>query len=353
MIGSGPFTLESYTPDVSYVYKKSPDWFEKGRPYIDGAKKVVITDPNAQIAQFSTGNLDYIQSAVNDDNLADVQKQNPAAETYTTWGPGDGQIYFPLGSDTSSPFKDIRLRRAVSLLLDRQAMTSVAFNDRAAPTFYANHSFGKWSLSMEDLPSDTAQWYKYNVQQAKQLVEAAGATKLSIKLLGPSPLPPTGEAVWFRKMREMVYNFMKVLPWEVNLILIDYTKDWMNSGKGVRYGNFPSPNDSIVWGPLEGRQDIDEYLFGWYHSKSSTNLSHLSDPKLDGMIDKARTIINEDERTKAYIDTQKYMADQMFSVAGNPGGLSYFVLRPRLRNWTSGDTYGVGTAAYPQLWLQK
>ena len=353
MIGSGPFTLDSYTPDVAYVYKKRNDWFEKGRPYIDSVRVAIVPDPNQQIAQFTAGNLDYIQSPISENNLADVQKENPNAERYSTWGPGDGQIYFPLGSDTNSPFKDMRLRRALSLLIDRAALSKVAFNDRAQPNFYTPQSFGKWSLHLEQLPPETAQWYKYNVQQAKQLIDAAGAANLSIKYVAPTPLPPTGDAPWFRAMREAVYNFLKALPWQVNFVPIDYNKDWVGGGKGVRYGNFPSPNDSIVWGPLEGRSDVDEYVFGWYDGKSSTNLSHLKDEKLDAMIDKARAIVNDDDRAKAYIDLQKYMADQMFSVAGNPNGLSYYLINPRVRNMTIGDTYGIGTVGWGQLWIKR
>lgn len=37
-IGSGPFTLESYSPDVAATFKRNPTWFEKGRPYHDGMK---------------------------------------------------------------------------------------------------------------------------------------------------------------------------------------------------------------------------------------------------------------------------------------------------------------------------
>jgi ABC-type transport system substrate-binding protein len=139
----------------------------------------------------------------------------------------------------------------------------------------------------------------------------------------------------------------------VSLVTIDYNKDWVGGGKGVRYGTFPSPNDSFVWAGLEGRQDIDEYIFGWYGGVSSTNLSHLRDDRLDSMLDKARAIVNEDERAKSYIELQKYIADQMFSVAGNPNGLSYTLIRPRVRNWTNGDTYGKGTQTWSQLWLQK
>jgi peptide/nickel transport system substrate-binding protein len=353
IIGSGPFTLDSYTPDVAYVYKKNPDWFEKGRPYIDGARVAIVPDPNQQIAQFTAGNVDVVTSALNENTIDQVRKQNPQAETYTGWGPGDGQMYFPLGSDTNSPFKDVRLRRAMSLLFDRPTLTKVAFNDKSTPDFYAPRSFGKWSLAMDQLPPETAQWYKLDIQKAKQLIEAAGGANLSLKMLSPTPFPPSGEADWFHKEREMVFNMLQTAQWKVSLVTIDYNKDWVGGGKGVRYGTFPSPNDSFVWAGLEGRQDIDEYIFGWYGGVSSTNLSHLRDDRLDSMLDKARAIVNEDERAKSYIELQKYIADQMFSVAGNPNGLSYTLIRPRVRNWTNGDTYGKGTQTWSQLWLQK
>src|SRR5207302_8421374 len=140
--------------------------------------------------------------------------------------------------------------------------------------------------------------------------------------------------------REAAYNMVKAIGWQVNFVLIDYTKEWVGGGKGVRYGNM-SP-DSIVFGPLEGRTDIDEYLFGWYGGKSTTNLSHLKDDTLDAMIDKARTIVNENDRVKAYIDTQRYMAKQMFSVAGNPNGLTYVLVQPRVRNYLYVDAHSVG-----------
>ena len=47
MIGSGPFTLESHTPDVEYNLKRNPDWFEKGRPYIDALHFAIIPDTRA------------------------------------------------------------------------------------------------------------------------------------------------------------------------------------------------------------------------------------------------------------------------------------------------------------------
>jgi ABC-type transport system substrate-binding protein len=67
------------------------------------------------------------------------------------------------------------------------------------------------------------------------------------------------------------------------------------------------------------------------------------------MIEKARAILNEDERVAAYLEIQKYLADQVYCVTGNPNGLTNTFVQPRLRNYTLGDAYGTGT--WSQVWL--
>jgi peptide/nickel transport system substrate-binding protein len=349
IIGSGPFILDSYTPDVALQFRKNPDWFESGKPYVDGVKVAIVPSAAQQLAQFTAGNIDALGN-ISQDDLPSVRAQNPKAELITSWGPGDGQIYFNLG-DPSSKFRDIRLRQAISLAIDRNALAKIAFDNACIPTFYAPQGLGKWSLKMEQLPSDTAQWYKQDLPRARQLLKDAGADTMSVKMLSPTPYPPSGEAPSFHAMREAIYNMLQALGWQISLTTIDYNKDWVGGGKGVRYGNM-SP-DSFVFAGLEGRSEIDEYIYGWYDSKSSTNLSHLKDDALDAMIDHARTIVNEDARVKAYIDTQLYMARQMFSVAGNPNGLSYLLVAPRVQNYLNVSAHSGGTSTWSNLWLQK
>jgi peptide/nickel transport system substrate-binding protein len=349
IIGSGPFQLDSYTPDVALQFRRNPDWFETGKPYVDGVKVAIIPSAAQQLAQFTAANIDALTN-ISQDDLPSVKSQNPKAELITSWGPGDGQIYFNLG-DTSSKFRDIRIRQAISLAIDRSALSKIAFDNACVPTFYAPQSLGKWALKMEDLPPDTAQWYKFDLARAKQLLKDAGGDTMTVKMLSPTPYPPSGEAPSFHAMREAIYNMLQPLGWQISLVTIDYNKDWVGGGKGVRYGNM-SP-DSFVFGGLEGRSEIDEYIYGWYDSKSSTNLSHLKDDALDSMIDHARTIVSEDARVKAYVDVQQYIAKQMFSVAGNPNGLSYLMLAPRVQNYLNVSSHSGGTSTWSNLWLQR
>lgn len=349
VIGSGPFIFDSYTPDVAFTMKRNPDYFDKQRPYLDGVKIAIVPDPNQQFAQFAAGNLDVLTN-ISQSNLPTFQKQVPTAETITNWGPGDGHIYYNM-TDPASPFRDLRLRQAMSLALDRNALSKVAFEGKSIPNFYSSQSLGKWALKMEQLPRETAQWYAFDQQKAKQLASASGAAGLSVKYLSPSPYPSSGESPAFKAEREATYNMLQALPWKINLVLLDSQKEWINGGKGVRYGNFAP--DSAVWAGLEGHTDIDEYIYTWYGSQSVANIGHLHDETLDQMLLKGRSLVDEDERLKQYIELQKYMAAQFFSVAGNPNGLRFTLVAQRVRNYLVEDLYGIGTGTWSYLWLRK
>ncbi|MGH2587744.1 MAG: ABC transporter substrate-binding protein, partial [Dehalococcoidia bacterium] len=344
IIGSGPFILEDFTRDVGATYKRNPEWFEQGRPYVDGAKLAIVPDPAQRLAQFSAGNLDAVGVPL--DDLETMQAQNPKAEVISNWDPGDGHIYFQLG-ESNSPFQDIRLRQAVSLAIDRETYGRVTLNDQWIQGFNVAQTLGKWALKIDDLPADTAQWYTFDLPRAKQLMTEAGGSNLQIQLLKPSPYP---RDPWMQTVAEMIASMLGQLPWKVTLTLIDYNRDWVGGGKGVRYGNYPA--DAIVWGGLEGRNEVDEYLFGFWHSKSTTNQARLNDPMVDAMIDKARAVLDEEERVKAYLDVQKYLASKVYSGTGNPNGLTKTMVNPRVHNYTLGDNYGVGTALWANAWLK-
>ena len=79
----------------------------------------------------------------------------------------------------------------------------------------------------------------------------------------------------------------------------------------------------------------------------------LNDSALDAMIDKGHTIVNEDDRVKAYKDIQRYLAAQLYGIAGFPGWYAYTMVQPWVRNWSINTGYGVGTEILSKLWLAK
>ena len=57
-IGTGPFILEHYEPNVKIVFHRNPDYFRPGLPYVDGAEWLVQDDESIGLAMYRTGQLD-------------------------------------------------------------------------------------------------------------------------------------------------------------------------------------------------------------------------------------------------------------------------------------------------------
>src|SRR5262249_45833870 len=57
-IGTGPFLLERYEPNVKTVFKRNPDYFLPEQPYVDGVEWLVLEDDSTGLALYRTGKID-------------------------------------------------------------------------------------------------------------------------------------------------------------------------------------------------------------------------------------------------------------------------------------------------------
>jgi peptide/nickel transport system substrate-binding protein len=350
MIGSGPFLFDKYTPDVDLQYKRNPDFYNKALPYIDTLRWTVVPDTSQQHAQFTAGNLDVLGSGgstqITSFDIDALKRDNPKA-VIKKGDPQAGQLLFANLGDPTSPFQDVRLRRAFSMGIDRPTIAKAVYNNDAVAQWYVPLALGKWALHQEQLPSDTAQWYKYDPTNAKKMLQASGHDGDQFKLifvtgyLGPA----------YEQAAQATANMLQQAGLKVQLVQVDYTKDFIGGGKGIRYGNFDK--DSLVFAGLTNLSDADDYLAAYWRTNASSGVSKLSDPKLDADIAHARTLVNADERQKAYIAIQTYMADQVFGIAGFAVQYSYRMSQPRLQSYNYDLGYGVGLESWAQLGVQS
>src|SRR5215213_2097868 len=70
--GAGPWVLDKYTPSASIEYKKNPDYYEKGRPFLDGWSTPIITEYAQRLAQFRAGSI--WGGVVRQEDVLDVKK---------------------------------------------------------------------------------------------------------------------------------------------------------------------------------------------------------------------------------------------------------------------------------------
>jgi len=345
VIGSGPLILDSVTPDVAYVYKRNPDYFDKDAPHVDSIRVAIVADAAQRLAQFSGGNLDYLLID-NPNDLPAAKQQNPKATVLKVLDGRAFPLYLQLG-DPTSPFQDIRVRRALSLAIDRETAGKVVWNGDSQFTLFVPAYMGKWASTVSDLDPSVQQWYKYDPAQAKQLLEAAGATNLQLKFAYVSPGPFTVPS--YVQLAQTVSSMLNNVGIKTALIMHDYNKDFVDAGKGSRQGYFD--RDTVGFFAEAVYSEADEYLYSYFHSKSTSNGEHLSDPALDSMIDKERTLVDRNERLKAVQDIQKYIADKMY-VVPSVGSYEFELVAPRVQNFQYTQSLGVMTESWSKLWLQ-
>jgi ABC-type transport system substrate-binding protein len=201
-------------------------------------------------------------------------------------------------------------------------------------------------MGQSDFESETAPYFNYNPAEAKKLLEAAGSTGAQFKLLyannygGPD----------YVKTSEAVANMLNAVGATVTPVEVDYQKDFIGAGKGIRYGNYDK--NSVVMANLGPFNDIDQVMFTYWHSKGS-GPARLHDNNVDVAIAKARTLTNDDERLKAYMDLQKYLASKVYAASGIPIAYQYVMVQPWVQNYQLSYTYGYAAESFTKLWLQK
>ena len=80
VIGTGPFVLERYEPNVKAVFTRHPEYFRQDQPYVDGVEWLSIPDESTGLAMYRTGQIDCAPAAgwaVRQQDLETLQKSHP------------------------------------------------------------------------------------------------------------------------------------------------------------------------------------------------------------------------------------------------------------------------------------
>jgi len=120
-IGTGPFRFVEFRPDEHITVTRNPDYWKKGRPYLDGIEYTIIKDVSTRLLSFIAGK-DDIYFGVTIPQLEDVKKEAPDANCQVVTANVARNL---LVNRNKPPFDNPDLRRAISLSLDRQAFIDI------------------------------------------------------------------------------------------------------------------------------------------------------------------------------------------------------------------------------------
>jgi oligopeptide transport system substrate-binding protein len=155
---NGPFFLKIWRINSEIELSKNPLYWDQKHVYLDGINVAIIQDYHTAINLFEKGKLDW---------LGDPFMKMPYDTSYKTLTEkkDDASIYFLIFNNDKYPFKNKKLRKALSLSLNRKDIVENVFHDTAAPVM----SIFPHSLRLRNDP-----YFKDNdVEKAKILFKEA------------------------------------------------------------------------------------------------------------------------------------------------------------------------------------
>jgi ABC-type transport system substrate-binding protein len=191
MRGSGPFRLMEFRPDQKLVYARNPDWYVKDRPFLDGFEQLIIPEYATALAQFETGTLWTMnpssQNVAQEDILPVKQRHTELLLTTNLANIKSPQFqYFHFSMKADNAFRDVRLRQAVSMLIDRGAIVDTFYNLPAfrsaglpAEGMWHSHDYAgqpNWIDPQRKASElgEGAKNFQFNVAESRKLISAAG-----------------------------------------------------------------------------------------------------------------------------------------------------------------------------------
>jgi peptide/nickel transport system substrate-binding protein len=336
-IGIGPFLLERYEPNVKTVFKRNPEYFLTGLPWVDGVEGLVLNDPSTALAMYRTGQLDMGPQpnwSVRQPDL-EALKQSHSQLLYRNFLlPNSQRIYM---RTDQPPFNDVRVRRVISHAIDRPALIEAVWG-RGEPTAAVPRGLTEWSLPVDQLGAG-AKYYQYDPKEAKRLLAEAGVPTGFKTLLHATG----GAGPDIVDAAQLVQRYLKEVGIEAELKLQEFGAFIATtaSGKfeGMAIGAYPPG-----WEP-------DSILYGSYAPDSLRNTSHVNDPTLTAMLKAQRRTKDLAARMQIIFDIQRYEAEQQHYVyLACPTHTGSYP--PYVKNYApnSLEEYGM-TAAI--LWLER
>lgn len=285
-VGTGPFKFIKWNSGDSIELERFEDYYEG-----PAASKFVtfrfITENTPRAIALETGEVDVIYDAGPDD-FPNLQNTEGITALKT-----DGLTTFFMGFNTNkAPFNDVRVRKAITLALDTELATEVAFKGFAAVAkgpLAPNVAFAK-----TDLPG-----YAQNIEEAKVLLAEAGFEN------GFKTTIWTNDNPIRIKYAEIFQEQLAQVGIEVAIEIMEFAPYLQRTSLGE--------HDMYLLGWVAVTGDADYGLYSLFHSSQfgdAGNRSFYSNPRVDELLDIGKTSADETDRAAAYDEVQQIVVDE-------------------------------------------
>jgi peptide/nickel transport system substrate-binding protein len=304
VVGSGPFKFKSYTRGSTFEGERNPEYFVKDRPYLGGYKFFISPETSVRAAAIRSGRA-YIEFRDLPNSEVEAIKKQLGDKVVVQQTPMVGQFGIAM-NNTVKPFNDARVRRALTLALDRYTAGRVLFTltglrDVGGPIRPGT----EWALpeaELEKLPGFGRDIEKSRAEARRLLAEAGYPNGFKTVLKNRNvKLPYQDFAVFviqeWRKIGVEVENRpLETAAWFADL------RDTGNFELGVQ--------------PTVEYVDDPDIFLRRYTTGDPSNYGRFSDPALDDLFSRQARALDPAERKKLVYQLQKMVLEHAYYMPG-------------------------------------
>ena len=367
--GYGPWLLEEYRPSAYIHWKRNPDYYVKGRPYPDRLERPLVSEYAARLAQFKAGNIlhDVVEQSQQD--VVQLKRDVPQALLIQGAG-GYGKNYSPtiaaqitFGYEGDSKFKDVRVRQAIGMSLDREAFADFAENRAAFAKDGLDNSV-EFNASLS--PAWTGYWLdpknekefgpnvkylRHNPTEAKKLLAAAGfASGLEFDFFFCN----NNYGALYQRTPEVYAGMMEEAGFKPKLNGIPYAT-WKPQYHDTYIPAFYTTGKTKGFNGIGLMAERQRYtpafsIYGILHPEGDAfhgttadgNNAVKGDPKLNDMLAKMRLETDKNKAQEGMKDVQRYIAQQAYHVPKPSNSIPFTVWWPAIGNIGAFTSSAVG-----------
>jgi peptide/nickel transport system substrate-binding protein len=281
-IGTGPFVFKEWVKGSHILLERNPNYWDKGKPYLERIIIRFITDPMTMVSALETGEVNYVFRGLPYEAAAKLGT-NPNLEVIAHTRP---PYKMTLQINTNHTIlKNVDVRRAISYALDRKDIVQKATLGLCIPTY---------RVLPETVPaSPNLAKYDYNIDMANQLLDKAGYPKgADGKRFKIELLTRTGEAEE-AAVADLIKDQLAKVGIEVALKRVDFgtmldletkyqydfvlTKRWVEPMWSYQlfHSSWIQPGVAFSNTMLYRNSQVDQLLDSWMREKSPEKQTEL------------------------------------------------------------------------------
>jgi peptide/nickel transport system substrate-binding protein len=285
--------LKQYVHGASLEVERNPKYWKPGLPHMDGIKYYVMLDDGARAKALRSDRVDVEFRGFSPTEAEGIKKQMGNKVVVAQPGqPGHWGVAFNVDK---KPFDDERVRRAMSLALDRydMAKTLAPLTGLDTPAGPINPD-NQWGLKGEELQAlpGFGKDHEANLKEAKRLLAEAGyPSGFKTSMLNRSIKLP------YIDMGVYVVSAWKKVGIEVEHRL-EESASWSASRKNRDFELLLAPNGANLGG--EPDEILSRFITG-----SPGNYGRFSDPEIDSLFQQQTVELDEQKRIQLAKELQK------------------------------------------------